>query len=156
MGNHPSTGGTNDNDDKDRIRLEGRYALLVAVVTGLVTASVGVGLSQWIEGCSKASDAENAARVLEQTFRAAEDALDRSLKDGRYRSMTSRSNFPSMSRSGSRANSTSGTSGSQKPLLHSVSRLPGRERSTHLFRTTTSNSHAPRCEWPVGGESSVC
>jgi len=59
--------------------------VFVPVLVALVAAGATTLLSLWVEERNRATEAENTARALDQNLRAADDALDRSIEDGRYR-----------------------------------------------------------------------
>jgi flagellar basal body-associated protein FliL len=77
--NRPATPGPNTESDGFV------KTLLAPAVTAFLAAVLGVVSTVWLDSCNEADEAENAARVLEQNFEAAEDAFKRSLIDGRYR-----------------------------------------------------------------------
>jgi hypothetical protein len=86
--------GENGGNDKP----EGKGPWFAPVVTAVVTATLGVGLAAGIEACNRAreaeTEAENTARVLDQNLRAADEAMERSITDGRYRFYDLKLNMP--------------------------------------------------------------
>jgi hypothetical protein len=68
--------------------------VFVPVLVALVAAGATTLLSLWVEERHRVTEAENTARALDQNLRAADDALDRSIKDGRYRFYDLNVNIP--------------------------------------------------------------
>ncbi|HKN42685.1 MAG TPA: hypothetical protein VJW23_02080, partial [Propionibacteriaceae bacterium] len=67
---------------------------VIPVVVAVIVAVVGVALNQYIEHRNKTTEAENTARVVERNLWAAEDALNRSYSDRRYRLYSLEVNIP--------------------------------------------------------------